>query len=178
MKICSVCRKENDNEEGKFCVFCGGELVEKIENDDRKIEQQAARPKARRAKRKNVTTINKKLKILLIILLIAFLVLGGIFIYLEISDNQEVEDLKKQNSRLQQTIATLNSENASLKSTNTKNQIKVKFFDDNIVFVLDGYGRYYYNYDQVQQVTQGVSEYTYWAYNKEQAINLGYRAWK
>ena len=34
--------------------------------------------------------------------------------------------------------------------------------------VLDGYGNYYYTYDQVQQVTQG-KEYSYWAYNKEAA---------
>ena len=54
---------------------------------------------------------------------------------------------------------------------------KIKFFDENVVFVLDGYGRYYYTYDQMAQVTQGKS-FTYWAYNLEQAIDLGYRAWK
>ena len=27
-------------------------------------------------------------------------------------------------------------------------------------------------------VTQGIGEYTFWAYNVEQAISRGYRAWK
>lgn len=57
-----------------------------------------------------------------------------------------------------------------------QNHNKVDFFDENIVFVLEGYGNYYYTYDQVEQVTQGKS-YTYWAYNKEAAITKGYRAW-
>ena len=57
-------------------------------------------------------------------------------------------------------------------------QDKANFMDEYIVFVLDGYGNYYYTYDQVQIVTQGVDEYEYWAYNKEQAIYLGYKAWK
>lgn len=71
----------------------------------------------------------------------------------------------------------LSSENTSLKLTDSKNSRKIKFFDENVVFVLDGYGRYYYTYDQMAQVTQGKS-FTYWAYNLEQAIDLGYRAWK
>ena len=50
---------------------------------------------------------------------------------------------------------------------------KLDFFDENIVFVIEGYGDYYYSYDCVQRVTSG--EYTYWAYNKEAAISKGYR---
>ena len=46
------------------------------------------------------------------------------------------------------------------------------------MFVIDGYGNYYYTYDQMEQVTQGIDEYSYWAYNKEQAISLGYKKWK
>lgn len=57
-----------------------------------------------------------------------------------------------------------------------QNHNKIDFFDENIVFVLEGYGNYYYTYDQVEQVTQG-KNFTYWAYNKEAAIANGYRAW-
>lgn len=54
---------------------------------------------------------------------------------------------------------------------------KAKMLDDNIVFVLEGYGNVYYTYDCVNKLTAG-SEYSYWAYNKEAAIDKGYRAGK
>ena len=54
---------------------------------------------------------------------------------------------------------------------------KINFYDKNIVFVLDGYGNYYYTYDQMKQVTQGKS-YSYFAYNKEAAIANGYIAFQ
>lgn len=57
-------------------------------------------------------------------------------------------------------------------------QWKLNFYDENIVFVIDGYGDYYYTYDQMQTVTQGIGGYSYWAYNKEQAIARGYKAWQ
>lgn len=50
---------------------------------------------------------------------------------------------------------------------------KLDFFDENIVFVLEGYGNYYYSYDCVEKITNG-NDYTYWAYNKQQAIAKGY----
>ena len=89
----------------------------------------------------------------------------------------EISNLKRQVSTLREEKNKLFSENTSLKLTNSKNSEKIKFFDENVVFVLDGYGRYYYTYDQVEQVTQGKS-FSYWTYNLEQAIDLGYRAWK
>lgn len=51
---------------------------------------------------------------------------------------------------------------------------KAKFLDDNIVFVLEGYGNVYYTYDCVQKITNG--EYTYWAYNIDAAKSKGYKA--
>ena len=51
---------------------------------------------------------------------------------------------------------------------------KLNFLDENIVFVIEGYGNYYYTYDCMEQVTDG-SEYSYWAYNKEAAISKGYK---
>lgn len=55
-------------------------------------------------------------------------------------------------------------------------KIKSDFLDENIVFVLKGYGNYYYSYDCVQKITDG--DYTYWAYNKEAAKADGYKAGK
>ena len=55
---------------------------------------------------------------------------------------------------------------------------KAKFLDNNIVFVIDGYGNYYYTYDQMEEVTRDKGEYYYTAYNIEGAKSLGYKAWK
>ena len=54
---------------------------------------------------------------------------------------------------------------------------KAKFLDENIVFVLEGYGNVYYTYDCVTKLTDG-EEYSYWAYNKEAAISQGYKSGK
>ena len=53
---------------------------------------------------------------------------------------------------------------------------KAEFLDENIVFVIDGYGDYFYTYDEMMIVTAGKGEFSYWAFNKDQAINLGYIA--
>lgn len=50
---------------------------------------------------------------------------------------------------------------------------KLDFFDENVVFVIEGYGDYYYTYDCMMDKVDG--EYSYWAYNKEQAIGRGYK---
>lgn len=49
---------------------------------------------------------------------------------------------------------------------------KLKFYDDSIVFVIEGFGNYYYTYDCMMQKVN--SNYTYWAYNREAAIAKGY----
>lgn len=184
MKICSVCNKENNNLEGNFCVICGGKLIEtkdNIETEIKKEDKNISR-KNKSQKDNNNIDINKKLKITLIVLVILLIIVSGIAIYLKISDNtsklkDEISTLKKQVSTLREEKNNLSFENSSLKLTNSKNSKKIDFFDKNVVFVLDGYGRYYYTYDQMTQVTQGKS-FSYWAYNVEQAIGLGYRAWK
>ena len=51
---------------------------------------------------------------------------------------------------------------------------KADFLDQNIVFVIDGFGNYYYTYDEMIAATEQMDEYEYWAYNKEKAIDLGY----
>lgn len=65
MKICSVCNKENNNFEGNFCVFCGGELIENTDNDKKEIkkEEKKISENIEKLKNKNNTNIdiNKKL---------------------------------------------------------------------------------------------------------------------
>ncbi len=54
---------------------------------------------------------------------------------------------------------------------------KAEFYDETIVFVIEGYGDYYFTYNQMMHVTANDESFTYWAYNKEQAISLGYTAY-
>lgn len=49
---------------------------------------------------------------------------------------------------------------------------KLNSYDQNIAFIVEGYGNYWFDYDCLQQVVKG--SYSYWAYNKEQAIDMGY----
>lgn len=49
---------------------------------------------------------------------------------------------------------------------------KLDLMDEAIVFEIEGYGNYYYTYDCMMKKV-GSSEYSYWAYNKEQAIGRG-----
>ena len=55
---------------------------------------------------------------------------------------------------------------------------KSEFLDEYIVFVIDGFGDYYYTYDEMITATKNMDEYVYWAYNKTQAISLGYKHYK
>ena len=56
-------------------------------------------------------------------------------------------------------------------------QNKLKFFDENIVFVITGYGNYYSDYDCMLQRV-GNNNYTYLAFNKTAAIGKGYTEYK
>ena len=49
---------------------------------------------------------------------------------------------------------------------------KLNFYDNSIVFVIEGFGDYYYSYDCMMQKVSG--NYSYWAFNREAAIDRGY----
>lgn len=151
---------------GKFCVKCGGKLIEQVV--DEIVESQ-----------ENI--IYKTNKKVVIILTCLFLVITGILVTIgivKINDYEEQLEIKN---------STINSKNKKISEYETelmeinweRNEYKEKadFLDENIVFVLDGYGRYYYTYDQVQEVTQGKA-YSYWAYTDVEAKSKGYKKWK
>ncbi len=50
---------------------------------------------------------------------------------------------------------------------------KLDFYDNSIVFQIEGFGNYYYTYDCMMKKVNG--SYSYWAYNKEAAIDNGLR---
>lgn len=127
---------------------------------------------------------DKKTIILYSVIGVLSVLLIGISIYaftLPSNYESEIKELKSQISTKNKKINTLENEKAGLNASMILYETyeeKADFLDDRIVFVIDGYGNYYYTYDQMNTVTQGIGEYTFWAYNKEQAISRGYRAWK
>jgi len=178
MKVCPKCNKEIDDVKGDFCIYCGERLIKTKKNNKDFLNNKTDNLN------KNTKTI-KIQRIIIIILTVILFLLAGCIVYLgiirpksKISDieNQKIE-LENKVTNLNSRISKLNNEKTKLNKENLKLQSKADFLDENVVFVIDGYGNYYYTYDQMKQVTQGKS-YSFWAYNKSQAIGLGYRAWK
>ena len=129
---------------------------------------------------KKETKPKAKLNILFITLTIVFAVslVGSIIYY-----NNELASLKKENKSLVKKNNTLESENEEIHSnlfsivgTDSVYYVnnKLDFFDENIVFQIEGFGNYYYSYDCMMKKVNG--NYSYWAYNKEAAISKGLRA--
>ncbi len=118
------------------------------------------------------------LPILLFIALIISVTLNITTVLKLKESNNKISLLEKENSEYNEALEELSDLYSEEVIDNLTNDIKIEFYDENIVFVIDGYGNYYYTYDQMEQVTQGIDEYSYWAYNKEQAISLGYKKWK
>lgn len=90
--------------------------------------------------------------------------------------NNRIQELNEYNDKLDLEISSLKKEDSLLKDlvgNNEFNYIKQKlnFFDENIVFEISGREKYYYSYDCMQNIVDDT--YTFLAYNKEQAQNLG-----
>lgn len=91
----------------------------------------------------------------------------------------ETDELYSKIRKQSNSINSLNSDLNYLTGFYTKEYIKQKiiFFDNNIVFVIDGYGNYYSDYDCMLQ-RAGNSNYRYLALNEEAAIGRGYQEYK
>ena len=93
------------------------------------------------------------------------------------SNQSNTEDIEyDEDNTSSESFADWVEQNRSYPDDYYENCEKAEFLDENIVFVIDGYGDYFYTYDEMMNVTEGKGEYSYWAYNKEQAISRGYIA--
>lgn len=170
MKICPSCSRENDGVKGKYCIYCGAKLVKKKHYN--KNEYIGVNNKDKKSKRRMKRAIII-LSIVIAIETIAMIVLGLFQFFAYKNEKEELEG----ELRVTRYYRWQNSDKANeLQRENSKLKYKCDFFDENIVFVIEGYGNYYYTYDQMKQVTQG-KQYSFRAYNVAQAISLGYRAW-
>lgn len=140
----------------KYCKLCGGKLDNN--NKCKKCGKQYFKLK----------------KSLILYLVIGGLVVSNIlFIFMYVDKNNQLEDViygYDENDTWCETTMDMLTDGHTWSYTNEK----LDFFDENIVFVIEGYGNYYYTYDCVQKITDG-EEYSYWAYNKEAAKGNGYQ---
>ena len=129
-------------------------------------------------KEKKQNNINYNLLLIILIsFLIAIFLFVGIYFLVDYIDSlkYQIESSQSSYNSIKTKYETLRKEHSDKELEYQSQDAKIDFFDEHVVFVLDGYGNYYYTYDQMQQVTQGKS-YSYWAYNKEAAISKGYIA--
>ncbi|MDD2207884.1 MAG: hypothetical protein PHG03_05360 [Bacilli bacterium] len=154
--------EEDKNETNKevttvYCKKCGGKL------DSNKV--------CGKCGKKYFKFDYKILSVILSIIIIG-LISGGIYLYLLYNKatllyaDHLANDLIK-NNHIFNELKLLNNG----RTTQWTKQ-KLNFFDENIAFVVEGYEKYYFTYDCM--VDSIYSEYSYWAYNKEQAISRGY----
>ena len=130
---------------------------------------------------KKLPSKKSKLAIVFIVSTVVLIIsLIGATIYF----NNEISTLKKENDELTSKNAQLVLEKMSIESdlasiigSKTKSYIerKLEFFDESIVFKIEGFGNYYYTYDCMMKKV-GNNNFTYWGYNKEAAISEGLRA--
>ena len=88
------------------------------------------------------------------------------------SNTEDIEYDEGNTSSL--TFADWNEQNYSYPDDYYENREKAEFLDENIVFVIEGYGNYFFTYDEMISVTRHEEEYSFWAYNIEQARANGY----
>ena len=150
--------KQNVTNKNKdiFCRNCGNKL-----NNNKKCEKCGKQYF-------NFKYYIKYLPYLIIIVLIIIIIVLSNKI---INNNKEITKLKNK-----KTNYIIENNNEEYLQYWQKNHNKVDFIDENIVFVIEGYGNYYYSYDCMMDIVNG--NFTYWAYNKEQAIYNGYQKGK
>ena len=90
--------------------------------------------------------------------------------------NADAINWQKKHENMTSMYATLEKRFDELDDGNSFIYVKAKldFYDNNIVFVIDGYGKKYYTYDCVQELTNN-KEYSFWAFNTDAAISKGYK---
>lgn len=116
---------------------------------------------------------NKVLIIIIAILTITIMI-ESVFI---IKKQKDANELAKEIISLKETLESSSDSRFELLKENIILRNKSNFMDEYIVFVLNGYGNYYYTYDCMKEVTEG-KEYSFWVYSINNAIAKGYKPFK
>lgn len=116
--------------------------------------------------------------LLLSLFLNVFLVFQNSNLQKENDITDEYERIKTANGSLTIRNDLLEKENELLLEKIQEYNNKLSFFDDHAVIVVESLGNYYFTYEQFLEATSDMDKYSFWIYNTEQAINLGYKAYK
>ena len=137
--------------------------------------------------KKKINRIDSRITISLLIVCLIIFVLSifGIVTYysdsikeLEEENNNialELADIKYEKQKLEDEILQKDSDLKKITGNKTIYYVsqKLDFYDDNIVFQIEGYGNKYYTYDCMMEKVANKDSYSYWAYNKEAAKSYG-----
>lgn len=154
--------KKITKRKNKFCKLCGGKI-----NENHKCIKCGKQYFS-------IQPIKSKFTIILIIL---FILSFGFNIYQLISiqkNNDKINNLKSNIKVLKNDVSSLEDDNVQLRLEKWDYIGKANFLDENVVFVIEGYGNYYYTYDCMMKKV-GNNQYSFWAYNISQAIGRGYK---
>lgn len=133
--------------------------------------------KPKKQKRKKFNINYNLLLVILFSLLVAIFLFIGIYFLVEYINSlkNQIENTQNSYNSIKTRYETLNQEYSNKKLEYQVKDTKIEFFDKYVVFVLDGYGNYYYTYDQMRQVTNGKSV-SFSVYNISSATANGYKA--
>lgn len=162
----SINTKEK-NDQKKECQYLVHNFADDNPNLAKKVKNLYEVKKNNNYEKKHM---NIKINTTIIFLFIIIIIL---LIFIDSQSNSidkyrsEINSLISKNERLESDVLIL-------KVLNDMRKEKSSFLDENIVLVIEGYENYYYTYDCVKKLTEG-NEYSYWAYNIEQAKAKGYK---
>ncbi len=142
-------------------------------NEKKQQENEKYKKKEKHLTRKlNFEFLNiNKVFIIVITILTIIIIIESVFI---IKKQNYADELKKEIESLEETIQSDNEAYFDLLKENIHLTSKSNFMDEYIVFVLDGYGNYYYSYDCMKEVTEG-KKYAFWVYSINSAVAKGYK---
>lgn len=113
---------------------------------------------------------NKNYKILFTIIIVILTIGLILSIHFNITYRYKIDDLKSLLDHQEDVSSSWSRKYFNLSD-------KVTFYDKHIVFIIDGYGDYYYTYDCMKKVTSG-KKFSFLAYNVDSAIAKGYKEFK
>lgn len=133
--------------------------------------------------KKKINRIDSRITISLLIVCLIIFVLSIFGIVTHYSDSikefeeennniaLELTNIKYEKQKLEDEILQKDSDLKKITGNKTIYYVsqKLDFYDDNIVFQIEGYGKKYYTYDCMMKKVANKDNYTYWAYNIELA---------
>ncbi len=139
-------------------------------------------------KKKNIEKINKSeqknkllLPLIIIIVLFSCSLICNVLLLINHNtssslDNEEITRLERELNSKEILANSYKRDLDRLVEDKDADYVKEKldFYDESVVYVIEGFGNYYYSYDCMRKKV-GNNHFSYWTYNPEAAQDEGYR---